>query len=164
MFLSKWLFVLLLGPILFWYMTKLGYYYQTSPVGECTFCITFIFKAEDYTERALIHRGCLAVISWLENKKLCTKTLLHRWCFIVKYCLIIFSEYRQMVLLYIKDNFLYLPQAPKQLAAVSCTFQAWILLPDIPCGWVYFLCKSGRLHRKCTHPKGMSGSIIQACF
>ena len=38
------------------------YYNQTSTVDECTFCITFSFKAEGYTESALIHSGCLAVI------------------------------------------------------------------------------------------------------
>ena len=38
------------------------HYCRTSPVDECTFCITFSFKAEDYTESTLIHRGCLVVI------------------------------------------------------------------------------------------------------
>ena len=45
--------------------------------------------------------------------------------------------------------------------------QAWLLVPDIPCGWVYFLynhqLKSWRLYRKYTHPKGMFGTNIQAC-
>ena len=35
------------------------------PVDECTFCITFSFKAEGYTESTLIHRGCLATMSRL---------------------------------------------------------------------------------------------------
>ena len=41
---------------------KLGYYCQTFPVDECTYCITFRFKAEGYTEGILIHRRCLALI------------------------------------------------------------------------------------------------------
>ena len=32
-------------------------------MDECTFCITFGFKAEGYTESTLIHRGCPALIS-----------------------------------------------------------------------------------------------------
>ena len=40
-----------------------GYYCQTPHVDECTFCITFSFKAEGYTESTLTHRGCPAVIS-----------------------------------------------------------------------------------------------------
>ena len=39
-----------------------GYYCWTSPVDECTFCITFSLG---YTESTLIHRWCPAVISRL---------------------------------------------------------------------------------------------------
>ena len=38
-------------------------YCRTSPVDECTFCITFSFKAEGCTESTLIHKGCPVVIS-----------------------------------------------------------------------------------------------------
>ena len=36
---------------------KPRYHCRSSPVDECTFCITFSFKAEGYTESTLIHRG-----------------------------------------------------------------------------------------------------------
>ena len=36
-------------------------------MDECTFCITFSFTAEGYTESTLIHRGCPAVISRLDT-------------------------------------------------------------------------------------------------
>ena len=33
---------------------KPGYYCRTSPVDECSFCITFSFTAEGYTESTLM--------------------------------------------------------------------------------------------------------------
>ena len=61
------------------YTFKPGYYCRTSPVDECTFCITFSFKAEGYTESTLIHRGCMAVISGLDL------------CFVTVYTKLIFA-------------------------------------------------------------------------
>ena len=48
----------------------------TSPVDECTFCITISFKGEGYTENTLIHRWA-AVISRLN---VVFSLLLFRWC------------------------------------------------------------------------------------
>ena len=49
------------------YITKTRYYCWASLLDECTFCITFSFKAEGYTESTLIHMGCPAVIFRLDN-------------------------------------------------------------------------------------------------
>ena len=53
---------ILLSDIPCGWVYKPEYYCQTSPVDKCTFCITFSFKSDGYTESTLIHRGCPAVM------------------------------------------------------------------------------------------------------
>ena len=51
------------------------------PVDECTFCITFSFKAEGYTglESTLNHKGCLVVIFRLGHVVLFVTSLFNKY-------------------------------------------------------------------------------------